>query len=138
MKANVIAAMIMTLAACSCNKDRTYTNEYSGTVWEGVEISTDMWNAAIGLDPDTSYHRLEFLDFTDDAVQHYYWSESENDWKYRDLFNYSETNAGSLRMEWEVTYYGDTLTRWFELSEDRRTMTSTDDKFYNITLKRVN
>lgn len=135
MKRLSLFAILSAVLLSSCEQ-KSFTNEFSGTIWEGVEISNDMWSAAMGLNPDTSYHRLEFLDFTDDAVPHYYWSESENDWKYRDMFHYDITYGGAINMEWEVTYYGDTLTTRFDVSDDRKTMSAEYD-YESIVLRRV-
>lgn len=128
--------IILSAVLLSSCEQKSFTNEFSGTVWEGVEISREWWDDYMDWPSDTSYHRLEFLDFTDDAVQHYYWSESKNDWRYRGMFHYSITYGGSIRMEWEVTYYGDTLTRWFDISDDRMSLIADydDDK---IVLNRV-
>lgn len=142
MKTRVITAMIMTLIACSCNKDRTYTNEYPGTVWEGIEISKDIYDVIIGLDPDTSYHRLEFLDWSDSKVHHYYFSQYDNEWHSRGIFEYDILPSyGLIRMGWEITRWDDTLSHWMNISEDGTSMhlnTEYDNGGYNyIYLKRV-
>ena len=135
MKRLSLFSILSAVLLSSCEQ-KSFTNEFSGTIWEGVEISKELWDDQLGLPPDTTYHRLEFLDFTDDAVQHYYWSDIKNDWKYRGLFHYNITYGGSVRMEWEVAYYGDTLTRWFDVSDDMMSMTAVSD-FYKIRLKQI-
>lgn len=135
MRKTVITAILLLLAIASC-EEKQYTNEFSGTIWEGMEISKELWDDQLGFPPDTTYHRLEFKEWSDHLVGHYYLSKYDNEWHYRDLFDYQKTYSG-IRMEWEVTYYGDTLTRRFELSNDKRVMKATGE-FYTITLNRVN
>lgn len=135
MKHLSLFTILSAILLSSCEQ-KSFTNEFSGTIWEGVEISREWWDDYMDWPSDTSYHRLEFLDFTDDAVQHYYWSDIQSDWRYRGMFHYSKTSGGSIRMEWEVAYYGDTLTRWFDVSDDMMSMTAVGD-FYKIRLKQI-
>lgn len=123
----------MLISSC---EQKSFTNEFSGTIWEGVEISKDLWDDQLGLPPDTTYHRLEFLDWSDSKVHHYYLSRYDGEWHGRGVFDYEITGSGRIRMEWEVAYYGDTLTRWFDVSDDMMQMTAVSD-FYKIKLKQI-
>lgn len=132
---SVFAVFTIMIILASCEK-KEYTNMLSGTIWEGTEISKEMWDDQLGFPPDTTYHRLEFLEWSDRKVHHYYLSRYDGEWHGRGVFNYEMTESGRIRMEWEITYYGDTLTRWFDVSDDMMQMTSVSD-FYKIRLKQI-
>ena len=135
MKRLSIFTILPAMLIVSCEQE-SFTNEFSGTIWEGVEISKEMWDDQFGFPPDTTYHRLEFLDWSDSKVHHYYLSKYDGEWHGRGVFDYEITGSGRIRMEWEVAYYGDTLTRWFDVSDDRMSLIADydDDK---IVLNRV-
>lgn len=135
MKRLSIFTILLAMLIVSCEQE-SFTNEFSGTIWEGVEISKELWDDQLGLHPDTTYHRLEFLDWSDSKVHHYYLSKYDEEWHGRGVFDYEITGSGRIRMGWEINYYGDTVTRWFDLSGDMMSMTAEyeDD---NIILHRV-
>ena len=135
MKHLSIFTILLAMLIVSCEQE-SFTNEFSGTIWEGVEISKELWDDQLGLPPDTTYHRLEFLDWSDSKVHHYYLSKYDGEWHGRGVFDYEITGSGRIRMEWEVAYYGDTLTRWFDVSDDMMSMTAVSD-FYKIRLKQI-
>ena len=132
---SVFAVFTIMIILASCEK-KEYTNMLSGTIWEGTEISKEMWDDQLGFPPDTTYHRLEFLEWSDRKVHHYYLSRYDGEWHGRGVFDYEITGSGRIRMEWEVTYYGDTLKRWFDIYDDRMSLIADydDDK---IVLNRV-
>lgn len=132
----LFSVLILSAVLLSSCGQKSFTNEFSGTIWEGVEISKELWDDQLGFPPDTTYHRLEFLDWSDSKVHHYYLSRYDGEWHGRGVFDYEITGSGRIRMEWEVAHYGDTLTRWFDVSGDMMRMTAEyeDD---NIILHRV-
>ena len=134
MKRLSIFTILLAMLIVSCEQ-KSFTNEFSGTIWEGVEISKELWDDQLGIPPDTTYHSLEFLDWSNSKVHHYYLSKYDGEWHGRGVFDYEITGSGRIRMGWEINY-GDTVTRWFDLSGDMMSMTAEyeDD---NIILHRV-
>lgn len=134
MKRLSLFSILSAVLLSSCEQ-KSFTNEFSGTIWEGVEISKELWDEQLGLPPDTIYHRLEFKEWSDHLVSHHKQYELNGEWYYEGLFEYM-TLFGGIRMDWEILWTKDTIPKVLHLSEDRTLMYEYGDDGF-VELKRI-